>query len=44
MAYWLIARSGSLDRPEVLAFSNWLQKQARETRSQMRGSIKLKIS
>ena len=44
MAYWLIARSGSLDRPEVLAFSNWLQKQAQETRSQMRGSIKLKIA
>jgi DNA-binding transcriptional LysR family regulator len=40
MAYWLIARTGSLDRPEVLAFSNWLQKQARETRA----SIKLKIS
>jgi LysR family transcriptional regulator, glycine cleavage system transcriptional activator len=44
MAYWLIARSGSLDRSEVLSFSNWLQKQARETRSQMRASIKLKIS
>jgi DNA-binding transcriptional LysR family regulator len=43
LAYWLVARSGSLDRPEVLAFSNWLQKQARETRSQMRASIKLKI-
>jgi LysR family transcriptional regulator, glycine cleavage system transcriptional activator len=40
MAYWVIARSGSLDRPEVLSFSNWLQKQARETRA----SIKLKIS
>ncbi len=40
MAYWLIARSGSLDRPEVRAFSNWLQKQARGTRS----SIKLKIT
>lgn len=40
MAYWLIARSGSLDRPEVLAFSNWLQRQARETRS----NIKLKIN
>ena len=44
MAYWLIARSGSLDRPEVLAFSNWLQRQARETRSQMRASIKPKIT
>ena len=32
MSYWLIARSGSLDRPEVLAFSNWLQKQAALTR------------
>ena len=32
MSYWLIARSGSLERPEVLAFSNWLQKQAALTR------------
>jgi DNA-binding transcriptional LysR family regulator len=32
MSYWLIARAGSLDRPEVLAFSNWLQKQAAHTR------------
>lgn len=40
MAYWLIARGGDHERPEVLAFSNWLQKQARETRV----SIKLKIS
>jgi LysR family transcriptional regulator, glycine cleavage system transcriptional activator len=38
LAYWLIARSSSLDRTEVLAFSNWLQKQARETRA----SIKLR--
>lgn len=44
MAYWLISRAGSLDRPEVLSFSNWLQKQARETRCQMRASIKLKMS
>lgn len=40
MAYWLITRVSSLDRPEVLAFSNWLQKQAQETRL----NIKLKIS
>ncbi len=40
MSYWLIARSGSLDRPEVLAFSNWLQKQAALTRK----IIKLKIT
>ena len=40
MSYWLIARSGSLDRPEVLAFSNWLQKQAVLTRK----IIKLKTN
>jgi hypothetical protein len=32
MAYWLIARADSLARPEVLAFSNWVQKQALATR------------
>jgi LysR family transcriptional regulator, glycine cleavage system transcriptional activator len=40
MAYWLIAKAGSLDRPEVLAFSNWLQKQAALTRK----IIKLKTT
>lgn len=39
MSYWLIARSGSLERPEVLAFSNWLQKQAALTRN----TIKVKM-
>jgi LysR family transcriptional regulator, glycine cleavage system transcriptional activator len=35
MAYWLIARAGSLEQPQVLAFSNWLQKQAQKTRKAM---------
>jgi LysR family transcriptional regulator, glycine cleavage system transcriptional activator len=32
MAYWLIVRADSLERPEVLAFSNWVQLQALATR------------
>jgi DNA-binding transcriptional LysR family regulator len=32
IAYWLIVRADSLERPEVLAFSNWVQLQALATR------------